>query len=326
MPVERVSGEHPDEDWRADALAGSRHTRLIDELREPLDSYDEERAMEVCGAVCREVLRDFAPALILLKPADRRRVQALATYVFTLFDFARQTGVEGERLAAINRWEFALESALDGETPGQPAFVLMSATEAERPWNRDALDAITREARSRAIEPRPRKENDHRQTTERLGAALLDAVLGEPQDESSQQESTTPDAEPSTEASRYLGALIRLFGLLAIHDGLRRRIPALPREELPDHWWDDPASVRSLRQTIDRASARLTPELEDVKSFAASLPPRFRRAAIYAGSAAIRLNRARREVDPVENADFPTLGAGERIGLLTRARFSRRGR
>src|SRR6202035_3733976 len=102
-------------EWRADALARRRHSRLDEEIRQPAGDDDPQRAEELCADLCRNLLGDFAPALLLLRRDDRRRAQALAAYAHTLFDFARQHGVEGEKLAQINRWEFTLELALSGQ-------------------------------------------------------------------------------------------------------------------------------------------------------------------------------------------------------------------
>src|SRR5262249_58272530 len=87
------------EEWRADALARSRHSRLDEEVRAPESDFDEHKALDLCGDICRGVLGDFAPALLLLSSLERQRVQTLLAYVHTLFDFARQHGVEGEKLA-----------------------------------------------------------------------------------------------------------------------------------------------------------------------------------------------------------------------------------
>src|SRR5690242_126899 len=104
---------HPEAaDWRADALARSQHSRLSAELRAPAEDHDGERAAALCAELARGLLADFAPALVFLAPEERRRAQALLAYGRTLFDFARQRGVEGERLAEINRFEFTLETAL----------------------------------------------------------------------------------------------------------------------------------------------------------------------------------------------------------------------
>lgn len=147
---------HPEDPaWRADALAASRHTRLADEIHRPLDDFDPDRASRLCAEICRELLRDYAPGLIFLDPPSRRRAQALAAYARTLFDFAAQRGLPGERLAQINRWEFALEAALGGEPAGQPIFVALARCERERPWTRDAFDRLGATARRRATAERP---------------------------------------------------------------------------------------------------------------------------------------------------------------------------
>ncbi len=163
--------------WRADALAGSRHRRLLDEIPRPQDDFDPERSAALCAEICRELLRDFAPGLALLPPAERRRLQALAAYTRTLFDFARQRGLEGERLAQINRWEFTLETALSGQAVGQPVFVAMARCEQERPWPRVALDELAAAARRGVTldEQHPWSAAHDR----RLARALLDALLGE---------------------------------------------------------------------------------------------------------------------------------------------------
>jgi hypothetical protein len=60
--------------------------------------------------------------------------------------------MHGEKLARINRWEYSLEHALDGDPPGQPVFVAMATTDRDRPWDRDALDTIGAAARHVALE------------------------------------------------------------------------------------------------------------------------------------------------------------------------------
>jgi hypothetical protein len=171
-----IRDQHPEgAAWRADALAGSRHRRLADEIPPPLEDFDPEHAAALCAEVCREWLGDYAPGLALLPPGERRRVQALAAYARTLYDFARQRGLQGERLAQINRWEFALETALAEKPVGQPVFVAMAGCERERPWPRQALDEIAAAARRRAmLDERPRRQADDQQVARAvLGAASL---------------------------------------------------------------------------------------------------------------------------------------------------------
>ena len=134
-----------------DALAGSPHTRLIDQLRPPTHDHDPDRAAEICAAVCRQAMPDFAPALMLVPPQRRMRIQAVSAYTITLLDFARQPGLEGERLAGLNRWQFELEEALDGHPTGQPVFVRLAMAEVEQPWPRNEFDRLHRAARHIAV-------------------------------------------------------------------------------------------------------------------------------------------------------------------------------
>jgi hypothetical protein len=113
-----IRDRHPAADMRR-RLAASRHSRLTDEVPRPLDDFDVDLAARLCADICRQLLRDYAPGLLLVSRDERLRVQALAAYARTLFDFAAQRGLAGERLAQINRWEFTLESALAGEPIGQ---------------------------------------------------------------------------------------------------------------------------------------------------------------------------------------------------------------
>ena len=147
----RPSSRHPaDPSWRADALGRSQHGRLADELREPLEDIDPKRAEIVCAEVARAALGDYAPGFILLSAPRRRRAQALAAWTVALFDLARRpglAGLDGDRLAQINAWEFRTEEALDGNPPGQPLFARMSEEEKAQGWPREALSAIMAAAR-----------------------------------------------------------------------------------------------------------------------------------------------------------------------------------
>jgi len=202
-PGEAPRERHPDEPaWRADALARSPHTRLADEVPQPLADFDEARAFALCGEICRALLGDLAPALLLLPRPERRRAQALAAWVRTLFDFARQRGVEGERLAHINRWEFALEEALAGRPVGQPVFVAMAAAARQRPWPAEALAAILAVARSTALSGASTIPADT------LAPPIVEALLGEP-----------PPAEAIALAAAALGAE---------HQAVRTTIANLP--------------------------------------------------------------------------------------------------
>lgn len=306
--VERVQGARPgDESWRADALAGSRHSRWVDELREPLENHDLDRARGICSEVCRLALQDFAPALLLLPDIDRQRVQALTAYGLTLFDFVRQTGLEGERLTAINRWEFELESALDGRPPGQPVYVLMHHLEQQRPWPRDGFDRLHAYARRRCAQPRPADPRASERDARTLGDALVWLVSGD---------------QPSEPASRLAAVLIRLSGLTALGDDLRRHRPQLPVSELPDFFGaDDTPPIRVIAASVAKECQRLREMTDFSADLHDQLPKDLVRAARYCQLAAGKL------LDRVEAAGAnvlekpASLSLPDRLALLLRSRW-----
>src|SRR4051794_8894509 len=132
-----------------------RQSRLAGELNPPAEDLDEEKAEELCAGIARHLLGDFAPALLLLPGTERRRAQALLAYTYGLFDFARQGGLEGEKLAQINRWEFTLEAAFAGERTGQPVFLRMARENERRRWPVAALADLATPAPRRALPRRP---------------------------------------------------------------------------------------------------------------------------------------------------------------------------
>jgi hypothetical protein len=307
---ESVLERHPDGSWRADALGGSRHARLSDHIREPLDDLDEARAEAICAEACRNLLVDFTPALTLLPLAERQRAQALATYAQTLFDFAGQPGVEGERLAAMNRVEFTLEEALQGEVVGQPTFLRMAASEAERPWDRGALDEIVQLARGRVFQARPETVAEAVADSEALALAVARALL---------------PTEPGEGVVRLGGALIRLHSLTTLGEDLRRGRARLPADELPS--LDEPGR-RVGRDVLNRVIlaevARVRSSLQEAGEAARSVPAPWRRGVVFLRLAGLEL-AARVEATGWQiTSRPPRLGAGARIGLLLRARFRRR--
>ncbi len=303
--VERVRDEHPTaQEWRADAMAASRHSRLLDELRLPQTEEDPEAAARLCGEVCRNALRDLAPALILLPPDERRRAQALAAYALVLFDFARQSGMEGERLAQINRWQFHLEEALGGQAAGQPISLILQIEERRRPWSREALDRLADAARRRVATQRPATAEAREAEVERLAAAISGALLG----------------ADSAAATRLAAGLLRLFSLLDLGEGLRRHDARLPRCELPDEWQatgaaEAAALTSAVRQECERAGRRLRP------ARFSQLPERWRRPARFLALAGCALLRRVEEAAAEVAARPPSLGVASRISLLLRARW-----
>lgn len=303
-----MTEQRPGEEWRADALAQSGHSRLAGELRTPQDDFDERRAAEVCGEICRGLLGDFAPALLLLSPLERERVQALLAYTHTLFDFARQHGVEGERLAQINRWEMTLETVLSGQPVGQPVFVRMAREQRRRAWPAPALDDLTACARRRVIRPRPATPEEADAGATRLARAVAAALLGQ---------------EPPGEVSDFLGALVRLRTLQLVGAEVGRNRWPVPVSELPDDWSvtggrPDP---QRLLEAIHRECARLRPRLMRSPRGLVELPPGHRRAAVFCLLASLRLLTGLEEGGPEVLESPPQLGVFSRVALLARARW-----
>lgn len=300
-----------EEDWRADALARSRHSRLDEEVREPAGDFDEHRALGLCGDICRGLLGDFAPALLLLSSLERQRVQTLLAFAHTLFDFARQHGVEGEKLAQINRWEFTLDLALGGQPVGQPIFVRMAREQRRRPWPVEALDELTACARRRVTHPRPATPEEAAANAERLARAVATALLGK---------------APPAEVSVFLGALVRIRTLQSLGGEIDRNRVPLPVSELPEDWSTERSGrpdPERLVAVVHRECARLRPRLLQAPRGLVELPPGYRRASIFCLLAALRLLTGIEDSEGDLLKKPPQLGVLARLGLLTRARWFR---
>lgn len=303
-----MTGPPSSRDHRGDALARSGHSRLAEELRAPQEDFDEQRAAEVCGEICRGLLGDFAPALLLLSPLERQRVQALLAYTHTLFDFARQHAVEGERLAQINRWEMTLETVLTGQPVGQPIFVRMAREQRRRAWPAPALDDLAACARRRVLRPRPVTPAEADADATRLARAVAAALLGQ---------------EPPGEISDFLGALVRLRTLQLVGGEVGRNRFPLPVSELPDDWSvtggrPDP---QRLLEAVHRECARLRPRLMRSPRGLVELPPGHRRAAVFCLLASLRLLTGLEDGGLEVLQSPPQLGVLSRVGLLARARW-----
>lgn len=288
-------------------MAQSRHARLDDVLVEPLEDHDTERAAAICGEVTRRALRDFAPALVLLPSDQRRRVQAIAAFALTLFDFARQSGLEGEKLSQMNRWHFDLETTLAGEPPGQPVFVLLAAAETEAAWDRDALDDLLACARRRALIPRPESTAAVAADARALGRALAGALQ--------------PRQAASDTSAELAAWLVRVGRLLALGEDRRRHRAGLAVEALPEEWAVEGAADEARTgEAIQAECRRLRTALAAARP-SPSLPRSWRRALTYA------ILAARRLVGRVESSGTalleapPTLGAFERLALVLRSRW-----
>ncbi len=254
----------------------------------------------------RKILRDFAPALILRPAKERQRAQALTAFALVLFDFAGQTGLEGERLAQINRWEYSLEEALSGSPAGQPVFVLLDSEENRQPWHRDGLDALFRAARQRVAMTRPRTIETLDRRSRQLGGALVETLLDRP---------ATPPLES------FAAALLRVHALQNLGASLRRHQAHLPTEELPEAWHAGDQPDRHSLTEIVRKECRRISRLFVAAHMPAAIPENYRAAGRYLQAAARRLLRQceRRGASIISTP--PSLGVVTRLTLLLHARW-----
>jgi phytoene/squalene synthetase len=293
---DRDAGERPE---RGASSGGdplrSAHSTFRD-LEPPRQDFDPAKARELCAQVARDVLRDFAPALLLLPTATRERAQAFIAYARTVLDFARDRSLEGERLAQINRLEFELEAALGGEPTGQPVFVQLAALERAAPWQREAFDEIAAIARSRVSVGRPANARAAEAQRRRLARAALRAMLGEP---------ASPELED-------LGAaVLRAASLLGWRESLWFDRPDLGLRA------EDDSTLR-FRDVVAAEARATTRELSDGASASEALAG-LRTAARYTVLAAAAI--AHRAASGAATARPPRLSAARRIALLVRARL-----
>lgn len=307
-PLPAVREGHPtDPAWRGDARQPSCHSRL--EVPPDLEARDEEKAAEVCAALTRDLLGDFAPALLLLPANERRRVQALLAYAVALFDFARRGAGPGDRLVQIDRFSGTLLAALAGEPTGQEIFVRMAQENARRRWPPDALAELADCARRRALRRQPvtagEVETEVAQAVGALGRALLESHWN-------------AEVESLGAALLRLQLLRRLGMEVAAH-----RCP-LPADEVPAHPGRGPA-VAELERAVRRECEHLRPRLLRAPRGLVDLPDGYRRAGLFASLAAVHFLSDLEDGEASLLAEPPRLPTGKRVALLLRARWGRSG-
>ena len=282
-----------------------RQSRLAGELNPPAEDLDEEKAEELCAGIARHLLGDFAPALLLLPGTERRRAQALLAYTYGLFDFARQGGLEGEKLAQINRWEFTLEAAFAGERTGQPVFLRMARENERRRWPVDPLDELAACARRRILRRQPSTVADADVEALILGRAVAAALL---------EKSLNAEVDGLASALVRLGALQRLGEETA---GRRCPLPASEVAEGEDGRLDPAHLLAAARRECPRIRSRLLRAPRGL----VGLPHGYRRAAVFSLLAALRLLTEIEDPETDLLKAPPRLPLGARIGLLMRARW-----
>lgn len=297
--ADEIRERHPGSPaWRADALAPSVHSRL-DALEAPGGDLDPDQAGAICARICRDLLQDFAPALLLLPVGERRRVQALTAYVYTLFDFALEHGIEGVRLSQINRWEYALDQALAGDGAiDQPVFLRMREEDRQRPWSREALEELGQAARHAVVAATVRVQDQEGVHARPIAGGVVRALLG-------------PDTSPTT--MELAAALLRV-GLLQ-RLGRTPWIPEPMAERGPRNGEGDAEPASHRRAPSHRATEEARRRLLATAPGLADLPVSYRRAGAYLFLAALRLITAM-EGDGTTGPERPP-----RLGLLTRIRL-----
>jgi hypothetical protein len=298
-------------DWRADALAQSRHSRLTEALLQPR-AVDEQRAATICAAICRRVLGDLAPAVLLLPREERLRCQALAAWTAVLFDFAWQRGIEGERLAALSQLQYRLEEVLDGAAPPvQPIFVRMLVEHRRRKWPLASLADLRAVAQRQVTRP-PERLQEAVESTGALGRAIVASLID----------------EPPPEAQALVAGLLRLRALQDLGEGLRQRrpTPVVLRALGPDPR-SAPIAAPSREQmeaVIEAECEAIRPLLLTIGASVPELPVEIQRAALYLAFGGIALLTRIEGLSAQADENRPVhLGAWRRIGLLLRARFAR---
>ncbi|MDI9630312.1 MAG: hypothetical protein QM311_02470 [Acidobacteriota bacterium] len=292
--------------WRGEALAPSAHGRFAALAAPPRDDFDSARATALCADVCRAALGSLAPALTLLPPTERRRAQAVAAFALTLFDFARQRGVDGDRLAQINRWEFTLEAALGGERIGQPIFLRLGEEQRRRPFSTAGLDALFAAARGRATVERPSDPAEAAERRELVARGLVLTLIGD-------------GASPAT--VEFAAGLLGIQALLTLGTELAGGRCPLPVSELPSILPAPPAVA--LATAVAAESRRLQPLLLRGARAVREVPLTFRRAGAFLVLASTRLLARVEEAGPSLLRRPPRLGASERLRLVLRSRWGR---
>jgi phytoene/squalene synthetase len=268
-------------------------------------------AEALCAAITRDLLGDFAPALLLLPSTERSRARALIACARFLFDFARQPGPEGERLAGIARCEYGLEQAFSGQLAVPPILLRMGQENARRRWPPDALDELIACARRRALRPHAVNaaalEAEQRNLSRAVGTALLEERI-------------------NSEVSGFVGALARLSALrrggfegLQEDQGVKKK--AKEDEDEDEEQEQEEKEEKKAAVALQRECARLRPRLLRAPRGLVELPAHYRRAGIFCLLVALRLLSQVEEAGGSPLAAPPRLSPGTRIGMLLRARW-----
>jgi phytoene/squalene synthetase len=300
---------HPtDPAWRADIHVPSAHGRL--EVPPATEERNEEKAADLCATLTRDLLGDFAPALLLLPANERRRVQAILAYTAALFDFARRGGGAGDRLVQIDRFTGTLLAAFAGGEPaGQEIALRMAQENARRRWPPEALADLADCARRRALRRQPA-------TAEEVEAEVAEAVgaLGR----------ALLESHWNAEVESLGAALLRLQLLRRLGTEIAAHRCPLPAEEIAPHP-DRPPATAELELAVRRECSRLRPRLLRAPRGLVELPDGYRRAGLFASLAAVHFLSDLEDGEASPLAEPPRLPTAKRVALLLRARWGQPG-
>lgn len=305
-PIVR-EGHPTDPSWRGDARVPSLHSRL--EIAPAVERPEEEKAAELCAVLTRDLLGDFAPALLLLPANERRRVQALLAYAVALFDFARRGAGPGDRLVQIDRFTGALLAALSGEPAQQEIFVRMAQENARRRWPPEALADLADCARQRALRRQPATAGEVEAEVAGAVGALGRALL---------------ESHWNAEVESLGAALLRLQLLRRLGMEVAAHRCPLPADEIaapPDR---APATT-DLELAVRRECERLRPRLLRAPRGLVDLPDGYRRAGLFASLAAVHFLSDLEDGEASPLAEPPRLPTAKRVALLLRARWGQPG-
>lgn len=268
----------------------------------PTDEVALERA---AGLEARARLGDFAPALALLPPRERRRAELLCAWTAALADTAREEGEREARLARLNRGAFHLARALAGE-PAESAFLrLLAAEAARRSFGRAPLDGLLAAVRATLDAPRPPDAAGLAAGAQGLAKAFAAALAG---------------AELPASALDLAAGLLRLGRLLGLPGELARGRCPLPADALPD-----PLQYRRTEEigaAVAAEAEALRPLLLRGARAAAEVPLTFRRPLVFAVPAALELVGAIEERPQELARRAPRLSAWSRRRAYWRARWT----
>jgi len=119
------------------------------------------------------VCRCWGPLAVVGRKCWRRGVSP------SLILPAKRVLFEGGKLAAINRWEFDMETALDGAPQQQPIFAALGQEHRRQPWPLEALDALIDLARRQASASLPHEDSRREARYRKLATALVHALWNE---------------------------------------------------------------------------------------------------------------------------------------------------